>query len=280
MCATCGCSNGSQITITNLQTGQHEHLAANGLIHAHGHDHFLARSHTHAADLPVINLDEIAPGGQLQLERDILSKNDRLAEQNRRWLTERKIRAINLMSSPGAGKTTLLERTIRTLGSVLDICVVEGDQETARDGERIRAAGARAIQINTGAACHLDAAMVSRALQQLDPHRNSVVMIENVGNLVCPAMFDLGEHAKIVVASVTEGADKPAKYPHMFRAADVIVLNKIDLLPYVDFDIGTFLRTATNLRPNVRIFQLSTTRGDGLDSWFEWVRAGMVNAII
>ena len=213
----------------------------------------------------------------LRLELDLLSKNNLIAERNRGWLAGRKILALNLMSSPGAGKTTLLERTIRELGTQLSIQVIEGDQATTRDGERIRAAGAKVIQINTGAACHLDAPMIERALPQLDPPTGSLLMIENVGNLVCPAMFDLGERFKVVVASVTEGDDKPAKYPHMFRAAEVIVLNKIDLLPHVNFNVAAFERAARELKPGVKVFQISATRGDGLATWLEWLRAGAAN---
>jgi hydrogenase nickel incorporation protein HypB len=208
----------------------------------------------------------------VSLEHDVLLKNDRLAEQNRGWLDGRGIRAVNLMSSPGAGKTTLLERTIRELGAQLGLCVIEGDQETTRDSERIRAAGCSVIQINTGAGCHLDAAMVGRALRQLDPPQGSMVMIENVGNLVCPALFDLGERAKVVVASVTEGDDKPAKYPNMFRGADVIVLNKMDLLPHVDFQVAAFEHRARELNPRALVFQISATRGDGLETWYQWLR--------
>jgi len=247
-----------------LQTGQHVHLDAEGHEHAHehGHDHEHAHVHSH----------EHEHGTLIRLEHDVLSKNDRLAEQNRGWLAGRGIRAVNMMSSPGAGKTTLLERTIRELGAELGIRVIEGDQETMRDGERIRAAGCTVIQINTGAGCHLDAEMVGRALRQLDPPPRSMVMIENVGNLVCPAMFDLGERAKVVVASVTEGDDKPAKYPHMFHAADVIILNKIDLLPYVDFKVAAFEQTVRELNPHAQIFQISATKGDGLAAWHQWLR--------
>jgi len=177
-----------------------------------------------------------------------------------------------MMSSPGAGKTTLLERTISELGTELGIHVIEGDQETLRDAERIRAAGCTVIQINTGAGCHLDAEMIGRALRQLAPPPRSMVMIENVGNLVCPAMFDLGERAKVVVASVTEGDDKPAKYPHMFRGADVIVLNKIDLLPHVNFKVAAFEQTVRELNPRARIFPISAILGDGLEAWYQWLR--------
>jgi len=254
MCAHCGCAEGTEATLTNLQTGRHVHLNAAGREHVHDHPH----AHAH--------------GEVIHLEHDVLLKNDRLAEQNRGWLDGRGVRAFNLMSAPGAGKTTLLERTIRELGPELGLRVIEGDQETTRDGERIRAAGCNVIQINTGAGCHLDADMVGRALRQLDPPPGSMVMIENVGNLVCPALFDLGEQAKVVVASVTEGDDKPAKYPYIFRRADVIVLNKMDLLPHVDFQLAAFEQAARELNPHALIFQVSARRGDGLEAWYQWLR--------
>jgi hydrogenase nickel incorporation protein HypB len=199
--------------------------------------------------------------------------NNQLAERNRGWLAGRKALALNLVSSPGAGKTTLLERTIRDLAHEFPLHVIEGDQETVNDAERIRATGCRVVQINTGSGCHLDAAMLSRALEQLDPPLNSIILIENVGNLVCPALFDLGERAKVLIASVTEGEDKPLKYPHMFRASTLMLLNKIDLLPYVSFDVGRCLEYARQVNPNLRILQISATRGDGLTEWYSWLRA-------
>jgi hydrogenase nickel incorporation protein HypB len=208
----------------------------------------------------------------IQLEQDVLAKNDRLAARNRGWFEGREIAALNVMASPGAGKTTLLERTIARLGSSVRISVIEGDQETLRDTERIRAAGARAVQINTGSGCHLDAGMLAQGLRVLDPPRRSLVFIENVGNLVCPALFDLGETTRVVVASVTEGDDKPLKYPHMFRACDVLLLNKIDLLPYVEFDRDRFLEYARMVNPRARVFQVSATRGDGLAEWCSWLQ--------
>jgi hydrogenase nickel incorporation protein HypB len=206
------------------------------------------------------------------LEQAILAKNDRLAERTRGWFSGRNILALNMVSSPGAGKTTLLERTIRDLNGELRLHVIEGDQATDHDTRRIRAAGCPAVQINTGTGCHLDAEMVARGLQQLDPPTNSVVLMENVGNLVCPALFDLGERAKIVVCSVTDGDDKPIKYPHMFRASAVMILNKIDLLPYVQFDLDRCLDYARQVNQDLRILQVSATRGDGLGHWYDWLR--------
>jgi hydrogenase nickel incorporation protein HypB len=257
MCASCGCG---------------EHLHEHDRDHEHGHSdpehgHPHAGEHTHEHDGHEHRHRTVA------IEQEILAKNDRLAAQNRGWLDGRAIAAVNLMSSPGAGKTTLLQRTIRHLGGSLPISVIEGDQETQRDADRIRAAGARAVQINTGTGCHLDAAMVARALRRLDPAAGSLLFIENVGNLVCPALFALGERARVVIASVTEGDDKPLKYPHMFRAADLVVLNKLDLLPYVDFDPDRFFDCARAISPRVEVVRLSATRGEGLVRWYDWLRA-------
>jgi hydrogenase nickel incorporation protein HypB len=179
---------------------------------------------------------------------------------------------LNLVSSPGAGKTTLLERTIRDLGGAIPLSVIEGDQQTLNDARRIQAAGCRVVQVNTGTACHLDASMIARALQQLEPPGGSVVMIENVGNLVCPALFDLGEWSKVVIASVTEGDDKPIKYPHMFRASGLMVLNKMDLLPHVEFDVDRCIGLARQVNPRIEVLKLSATRGDGLNEWYAWLR--------
>ncbi len=188
------------------------------------------------------------------------------------WLAGRGVLALNLVSSPGAGKTTLLERTIHDLGGEIPLSVIEGDQQTLNDARRIQAAGCRVVQVNTGTACHLDASMIARALQQLDPPRGSVVMIENVGNLVCPALFDLGERCKVVIASVTEGDDKPIKYPHMFRASGLMILNKMDLLPHVQFDVDRCVGHARQVNPRIGVLQLSATRGEGLDGWYDWLR--------
>lgn len=264
MCAICGCSN-----------DRHEDDHRHGRDHRHDHDH-TGPDHHHAGS-PGAHGDHLANDqGRLRpivsIERDVLAKNDALAVENRAWLAARDIFALNLVSSPGAGKTTLLERSIRDLGPELSIHVVEGDQATERDAARIRKAGAHAVQVNTGAGCHLDAGMVSRALATLDPPRGSLLFIENVGNLVCPALFDLGERFKIVVLSVTEGDDKPIKYPHMFRASDVMLLNKIDLLPYVEFDIARCVAMARSVNPRMSVFQVSATRGDGLGVFHGWLR--------
>jgi hydrogenase nickel incorporation protein HypB len=251
MCATCGCGeDGAAITLAG---------EGHGHDHPHGHDHHHHDGHVHTETIA--------------LEQKVLAKNDLIAEQNRKWLAERKILALNITSSPGAGKTTLLERSIGEVAHRRPVFVIEGDQETLLDAERIRAAGARAVQVNTGAGCHLDAEMVRRALETLNPDPGSLLFIENVGNLVCPALFDLGEHSKVVVISVTEGVDKPLKYPHMFAAAGLIVVNKIDLLPYVDFDLEAFARLARSVNPGVTILPVSATGGHGIDAWVDWIGA-------
>ena len=207
------------------------------------------------------------------LEQNVLAKNDAIARDNRAWLRKRDAVALNLMSSPGSGKTTLLERTLTALARTRPAAVIEGDQATSLDAERLRRTGAPVVQVNTGAGCHLDAALVGTALAQLDPPTGAVVFVENVGNLVCPAMFDLGEQRKVVVISVTEGTDKPLKYPYMFAAADLVVVNKLDLLPYVDFDLELCAKHARSVNPDLTLLTLSATTGEGLDIWLDWVAA-------
>ncbi len=248
MCATCGCGDdGAVITVAGGNADHHDD-------HDHHHE-----GHTHPHTETIT------------LEQKVLEKNDLLAAQNRRWLAERGVLALNVTSSPGAGKTTLLERTIRDLAADRPVAVIEGDQETLLDAERIRAAGARAVQVNTGAGCHLDADMVHRAMHALEPEPGSLLFIENVGNLVCPALFDLGEDSKVVVISVTEGADKPLKYPHMFAAAGLVVVNKVDLLPYVDFDVEKCAGYARSVNPSVDVLPLSATTGEGVRAWYDWI---------
>jgi hydrogenase nickel incorporation protein HypB len=235
MCATCGCGD------------------------AAGHDH----PHDHAHAVPATET--------ITLEQRVLAKNDALAARNRARLTGAGILAVNLMSSPGAGKTTLLERTIRDVARRRPVAVVEGDQETLLDADRIRRTGCPVVQINTGAGCHLDAAMVAGALDTLDPAPGSLIFVENVGNLVCPALFDLGEGGKVVIISVTEGTDKPLKYPYMFAAADLILVNKMDLLPYVDFDLDACRRYARSVNPHADLVPLSATTGDNVEVWYDWL---------
>ncbi len=207
----------------------------------------------------------------LELGEQVLARNDELAGHVRDRLAQRDLTAVNLMSSPGAGKTSLLERTVTELAGRVTVAVIEGDQETRVDADRITRAGARAVQVNTGAGCHLDASMVQQALTMLSPENGSLVFVENVGNLVCPALFDIGEYAKAVVISVTEGDDKPIKYPHMFAAADIVVVNKTDLLPYVDFDLHRFDEQAHSLNPHVTVLPLSVRTGEHLDTWLDWL---------
>jgi hydrogenase nickel incorporation protein HypB len=256
MCSTCGCGDEDGTRLIDLQ--EHGH-------HSGPHEH--THEHSHADHSPDVTRT-------VTLEEAVLAKNNLRAERNRGWLQGREVVAINLMSSPGSGKTTLLEQTIHALCDVR-IAVIEGDQETTFDAERIKATGVHVVQINTGAGCHLDADMVDRGLRAVDPPVGSLLFIENVGNLVCPALFDLGEAARVVIMSVTEGAGKPLKYPHMFRSADAVVLNKVDLLPYVDFDPAEFHRHLRRVNPRAELFSLSATRGDGIDLWFAWLRSHM-----
>jgi hydrogenase nickel incorporation protein HypB len=273
MCATCGCSGGAVIRL--LAAGEQE-PAESRLAAEHAHDH---GPHDHGPhDHGLLDDDELLieshreSGRTILLQQKVLAKNDSLAQRNRDWLSQRGILAINLMSSPGAGKTTLLERTAAELAGRLSISVIEGDQETALDARRIRSAGCQVVQINTGAGCHLDAEMLASGLAALDPQTGSIVVIENVGNLVCPALFDLGEAARVVLASVTEGADKPVKYPHMFRQADLVLVSKDDLLPYVDFDTRRHAADVRRVSPDALMLQLSATTGSGMQEWYDWLR--------
>ncbi len=245
MCRTCGCDADH-----DHPHGPHDH--------AHPHAHVHAHPHPHAPRL-------------ISVETELLAKNDRLAHEVRAKLAWDGIAAYNLIGAPGAGKTTLLERTIRALEDVT-IAVIEGDQATDHDARRIAATGARVVQVNTGAGCHLDATMIDRGLVELALAPRSLLLVENVGNLVCPALFDLGERAKIVVMSVTEGEDKPLKYPHVFRAATAMVLTKIDLVPHLDVDPERIAEHAYQINPSLRVFPVSATREAGLAEWCGWLR--------
>jgi hydrogenase nickel incorporation protein HypB len=279
MCTTCGCGQG-ETTIEGKPVDRHEH--------AHRHDDGTWHSHVHgggtahplgaAAGLGGAHAPGIGPARMLQIEQDILAKNDAYAADNRRLLAERGVFALNLVSSPGSGKTTLLVRTIEALAGRLAVAVIEGDQQTSLDADRIRATGAAAVQVNTGKGCHLDAQMVGRALATLRPADDSLLLIENVGNLVCPAGFDLGEAHKVVVLSVTEGEDKPLKYPDMFHAADLMLINKIDLLPHVDFDVDRAIGYAHRVRPGVPALCVSATTGEGFAEWLAWLERGVTAA--
>ena len=253
MCDTCGCGqSGTDIKFTNLNTEQqHDHGS-------HHHEHSHSGAHNNSRDVDV--------------QLDVLSRNNLLAEHNRGFFEGRDIFALNLVSSPGSGKTTILEKTISDLKEEISFAVIEGDQQTTQDAERIKAAGSPVIQINTGQGCHLDAHMIQHAVKDLDIARNSILMIENVGNLVCPALFDLGEAHKVVIISVTEGDDKPLKYPAMFEASDLCIINKTDLLPYVDFNIEQCREFALKVNPNLTFIELSARTGSGLETWYNWLR--------
>lgn len=277
MCVTCGCSDDAEVKITNPETGEVATISSSSDTHHHHHTHTLPDgtviTHSHSHD-PITEASQIHANihsTTISLEHDILAKNNLIAAQNRGWFKGRNILPLNLMSSPGAGKTTLLTRTINDLKHQLPINVIEGDQETTNDAKKIQETGCQVVQINTGTGCHLDAGMVERGLQQLNPPLNSVVMIENVGNLVCPALFDLGELFKVVILSVTEGEDKPIKYPHIFRASQVMILTKIDLLPHVQFDVQRCLEYARQVNPHIQVFQVSALTGTGLENWYEWL---------
>jgi hydrogenase nickel incorporation protein HypB len=275
MCATCGCGVAGVRVFGpgHLGRADHGHRTDHGNGHAHDHETGEVHDHGHEHGHGDGHGQE---DRTVQIQQKILAKNDRLAEENRAWLTARGILAVNLMSSPGSGKTTLLERTAHDAGAGLGLAVIEGDQETTLDASRIEAAGCAVAQINTGAGCHLDASMIASALRALDPRPGSVLVIENVGNLVCPALFDLGEAARVVLSSVTEGADKPIKYPQMFRGADLVLLTKVDLLPYVDFDTERHARDLKLISPRAQILPVSATAGEGLPAWYDWLagRAG------
>ncbi len=249
MCSTCGCGGD--------EPGQVEA----GIPHPHDHDH---PHDPHAEAGPAAR--------RVVVEQEILAKNNRFAAANRVAWEGRGLLTLNLLSSPGSGKTTLLARTSDTLGSELSVAVVEGDQQTSLDADRIRATGVAAVQINTGKGCHLDAHQVGHAVDHLSVADRGLLFIENVGNLVCPAGFDLGEAARVVVLSVTEGDDKPLKYPDAFATADLVVINKIDLLPYVDFNVDRCIEYARRLRPEVATLSLSATTGEGVDGWLDWIR--------
>ena len=281
MCTVCGCGEGETRIEgqEQAQTHGHEHRHHD---HAHEHHH-----HRHDEDIHDYGRGPAhahAPGlsqsRMLQIEENILSRNNQYAAANRSWFKEHRILALNLVSSPGSGKTTLLTRTLDDLKGRMKLAVIEGDQQTANDAERIRGTGVPALQINTGKGCHLDGHMVGHAVESLKPEDDSVLFIENVGNLVCPAAFDLGEAHKVAILSVTEGEDKPIKYPDMFHAADLMLLNKIDLLPYLQFDEEQCIELARRVNPNIKVLRLSATSGEGMDDWYRWIEATRQLALI
>jgi hydrogenase nickel incorporation protein HypB len=277
MCTDCGCDGETTAAIIDLSDPHghdhahpHGHAQSRDDVHAHNHDHAHSHDHDHPHPHPATAL--------VEMKARVLAKNDALAQRNRAWFAGREILALNLVSAPGAGKTSLIERTIAELRSELPLFVIEGDQATTNDAERIRAAGAPAIQVNTGTGCHLDAEMVARGLARLRPEPGAAVLIENVGNLVCPALFDLGEQSKVVIFSVTEGEDKPIKYPHMFRAASLVIINKIDLLPHLDFDLASAAANLRRVNPRATMLQLSARTGQGMGDWYDWLRRQLAMA--
>ncbi|MCB1526467.1 MAG: hydrogenase nickel incorporation protein HypB [Hyphomicrobiaceae bacterium] len=301
MCTVCGCSddnvkidgksaagNGGQ-SHSNEKSEEHHHHDHHHHDHDHDHDHHNDHAHGHSQHghhheqhhhdygkgSAGVSVPGMTQSRLIQVEQDILAKNNAYAAANRTFLANRAILALNLLSSPGSGKTTLLVETIRKLKGQHDVAVIEGDQQTSADAARIRETGAPAVQINTGKGCHLDGHMVGHALQDLSLQNNSILFIENVGNLVCPAAFDLGESYKVVILSVTEGEDKPLKYPDMFAAADLVLLNKIDLLPHLDFQVADAVANMRKVNPAVKVLQVSARSGNGLDQWIEWLKAAL-----
>lgn len=271
MCTVCGCGEPDH-------THSHAEDAAG---HEHSHTHEHSHAHSHGAADGALDFGQgparaHAPGlsqaRMVQIEQDILGKNNAYAAQNRDYFQAHGLLVLNLVSSPGSGKTSLLTKTLDALQGDMPLAVIEGDQQTSQDADRIRATGAPAIQINTGKGCHLDAHMVGHALESLELADYGLLFIENVGNLVCPAAFDLGEASKVVILSVTEGDDKPLKYPDMFAAADLLVLNKTDLLPHVDFDVERCLDYARRINPDIESLQVSARSGEGMDTWLAWLK--------
>ncbi|NTU52924.1 MAG: hydrogenase nickel incorporation protein HypB [Chlorobiaceae bacterium] len=267
MCDTCGCSgDGGAVLRKPGMEEYHVHIGGDGEHHHNDHHHGHEHGHTH-------DHHHHGEGRKVQLEQDVLLQNNLLAERNRGWFEARRVLALNFLSSPGSGKTTILEKTIPMLLEQCPVTVIEGDQQTTNDADRIHALGVPVIQVNTGTGCHLDALMVQRAVRELDPPERSLVCIENVGNLVCPALFDLGEAAKVVVISVTEGEDKPVKYPTMFHHADLCLLNKTDLLPYVDFDASKCREYAIQVNHHLEWIEVSAKTGEGMDEWVAWLKS-------
>ncbi|MFO1103015.1 MAG: hydrogenase nickel incorporation protein HypB [Methylocystis sp.] len=300
MCTVCGCGTSAIENPEKAQErGGHTHAHAHAgrdhhhdhhhehddHDHHHDHDHDHDHDHHHhhddhgvdsihyGAGLAGVHAPGLSQERIVRIERDILSKNDAYARENRHRLAANGNFALNFVSSPGSGKTTLLVRAIEDLQARREIVVIEGDQQTSNDAERIRASGARALQINTGKGCHLDAHMVGHAIDTLAPEKNALLFIENVGNLVCPSAFDLGEAHKVVVLSVTEGEDKPLKYPDMFAAADLMLLNKADLLPHLDFDVGACIAAALTVNPDLQTLVVSARTGEGMQAFYAWTEA-------
>lgn len=265
MCTTCGCGPNDFHHHDHDHDHGHGHHHDHDHKHDHKHDHEHGHDHKHAAT---------AKRTVIAIEEDILAKNNRLASFNRALFKDKGIFVLNLVSSPGSGKTTLLERTLRDLRERYRCAVIEGDQQTDNDARRIASTGVPVRQINTGAGCHLDAHMIMHGTETFDLDNLDILLVENVGNLVCPAAFDLGENHKVVVLSVTEGEDKPLKYPQMFHNSTVMLLNKTDLLPHLDFDVELCREYARRVSPDITIFEVSARTGEGMDAWYQWLEAG------
>ncbi|MCR6631625.1 MAG: hydrogenase nickel incorporation protein HypB [Magnetospirillum sp.] len=292
MCTVCGCGE-SKLEHSHSHSHDHEHEHDHGHGHGHGHHHHHDHDHGHSHDhdhdhghdlhygtgIAGVHVPGMSQARIIQIEQDILGKNDSLAARNRAMLADKGVFALNLVSSPGSGKTTLLCKTIEALAGRLPVAVIEGDQQTSNDADRIRATGAPAVQVNTGKGCHLDADMVAKACERLALADDSVLFIENVGNLVCPAAFDLGEAAKVAILSVTEGEDKPLKYPDMFAAAGLMILNKVDLLPHLDFDVEACIANARKVNPDIAVLKLSARSGEGMEDWLSWIAEGRKRAV-
>lgn len=269
MCTVCGCGEG-EVSIEGHNHG-HEHT------HSHGHEHEHSHHHAENGDLHYgkgpahAHAPGMSQSRMVEIEQNILSKNDEYAHDNRHTFGHKGLFVLNLVSSPGSGKTTLLTETINQLKEQVPMAVIEGDQQTANDADRIRQTGVSAIQVNTGKGCHLDAHMVGHAISHLGLDDYGILFIENVGNLVCPSAFDLGEDHKVAILSVTEGEDKPIKYPDMFAAADLMLLNKVDLLPHLDFDVDACIRYAQKVNPHIEVIQVSAKSGEGMAEWKDWL---------
>ena len=284
MCSTCGCSsNENGITITKMGENHHTHHHQDGHTHSHDHhhhdhdhDHHNEHHHDHGHHSHHHSHELHSHGVNIiELEKDILHQNQLGAERNRGFFEALNVFAMNLVSSPGSGKTSLLERTISDLKNEIEFSVIEGDQQTTNDADRIHALNVPALQINTGKGCHLDSEMIAKALKELKPKQNSILMIENVGNLVCPSMFDLGENQRVVIISTTEGEDKPLKYPDMFHTSNICIINKIDILPYLKFDLEKLKENAKKVNPNVKFFEVSATTGEGMEQWYEFLKSNV-----
>lgn len=267
MCDTCGCGNNDGVKIRKPYHS-HGHYHSDGSWHEHDHEHI---DHSHDHHDHEEEAHHSHEKKRIELGVDILAGNNTTAAMNRRFFQGRKVLCLNMVSSPGSGKTTILEKTIIKLREARKIFVIEGDQQTLLDASRIEKAGAPSVQINTGSGCHLDASMIESALEKLDIDTDSVLFIENVGNLVCPAMFDLGEFRRVVVISVTEGDDKPLKYPYMFQTSHLCIINKSDLLPYVNFSIENAIKNARSINPGISFLIVSAVTGEGLDAWYDWL---------